>query len=45
MSIEAILKKNSSDSASTIVVMNGLAITAGSNPSRLARIGSDAPTS
>ena len=34
-----------SDTASTIVVINGLAITAGSNPSLFARIGSEQPTS
>ena len=33
-----------SDNASTIVVINGLAITAGSNPILLATIGKELPT-
>ena len=41
----AMLRKTSSDNASTIVVINGLAITAGSNPKRDANIGRKHPTS
>ena len=40
---QAIAKYTSSDIASTIVVMNGLAMTAGSKPSRFASIGSVQP--
>ena len=36
---DATRKYTNSDIASTMVVMNGIAITAGSNPSRFARIG------
>ena len=39
----AIWKYTNSDIASTIVVINGLAITAGSNPSFLANIGNVHP--
>ena len=42
--IVAILKKTINDKASTIVVMNGLAITAGSKPSFDARTGNTQPT-
>ncbi len=41
----AILKYINNEQASTIVVINGEAITAGSNPSFLANIGSVQPTS
>ena len=41
--VTAILKYINSDTASTIVVINGLAITAGSNPSFLAIIGREQP--
>ena len=41
----AMFKKTSSDNASTIVVMNGLAITAGSKPKRDASMGRKQPTS
>ena len=39
------LKKTTSESASTIVVMKGLAITAGSKPSFCASMGKEEPTS
>ena len=42
--IVAILKKTNNDSASTIVVINGLAITAGSKPSFEASTGKVQPT-
>ena len=42
---DAILKYISRDSASTVVVIKGLAMTAGSKPILLARMGIEHPTS